>query len=117
MNGPTAACEIRKLGSDVFLVGITGNMLNEDVQHFKSMGANVVLPKPVQLPVLEEVLVEHGVVSGGGMQSTGGTDDSILIFVFIPQVTFQGTENLRIIIDGKNDGLSGSRHDMWLAGG
>ena len=76
MNGPTAACEIRKLGSDVFLVGITGNMLNEDVQHFKSMGANVVLPKPVQLPVLEEVLVEHGVVSGGGMQSTGGTDDS-----------------------------------------
>ena len=76
MNGPTAACEIRKLGSDVFLVGITGNMLNEDVQHFKSMGANVVLPKPVQLPVLEEVLVEHGVVSGGGMPSTGGTDDS-----------------------------------------
>lgn len=43
MNGPTAAKEIRDLGSDVFIVGVTGNMLNEDVEFFMANGANVVL--------------------------------------------------------------------------
>ena len=60
MNGPTATHEIRKIGSDVFIVGITGNTLSDDVQFFKSKGANAVLPKPVRLDALEELLVEYG---------------------------------------------------------
>mmetsp|Transcript_33575 Transcript_33575/g.80336 ORF Transcript_33575/g.80336 Transcript_33575/m.80336 type:complete len:930 (-) Transcript_33575:470-3259(-) len=62
LNGPDAVRRIREdLGCDVFIVGVTGNMLTEDVEYFISRGANCVLPKPVQLPILEELLVEHGV--------------------------------------------------------
>ena len=61
MNGPTAALEIRKIGSDAFVIGMTGNMMAEDVAYFKSQGANAVLPKPFKISRLEELLVEHSV--------------------------------------------------------
>ena len=61
MNGPTAASEIRKLGSDVFIVGITGNMMAEDVEFFTSSGANAVLPKPFKMTALEDLIVEYEV--------------------------------------------------------
>ena len=63
MDGPTAAKEIRRMGCDVFIVGITGNMLNEDVEYYLSRGANAVLPKPLQMSVLENVWVEYGVIT------------------------------------------------------
>jgi signal transduction histidine kinase/CheY-like chemotaxis protein len=69
MNGPTAAREIRKLGCDAFLVGITGNLMAEDVEYFRSMGANAVLPKPFSIKALEELMVENDV--GGGKEDTG----------------------------------------------
>ena len=59
MNGPTAAGLIRSLGSDVFIIGITGNVLSDDVQYFKSKGANAILPKPLQLSALEDVFMEY----------------------------------------------------------
>ena len=49
-------------GSDVFIVGITGNMLKEDVDYFRHCGANAVLPKPFQLSALEQLWVEYGLV-------------------------------------------------------
>lgn len=62
MNGPTAAKEVReKLGSDVFIAGITGNMLSEDVGHFRDMGANAVLPKPFKMSSLEELIFENNI--------------------------------------------------------
>ena len=61
MNGPTATAEIRALGSDVFIVGITGNVLSEDVEYFKSEGANAVIPKPLQVSALEELWMEYSV--------------------------------------------------------
>jgi signal transduction histidine kinase/ActR/RegA family two-component response regulator len=61
MNGPTAAMEIRKIGSDAFVIGITGNMMAEDVAYFKSKGANAVLPKPFRISSLEELCVEYAV--------------------------------------------------------
>ena len=61
MNGPTAAKELRGMGSDTFIVGITGNLLPEDVEYFRSQGANEVLPKPFNISDLEEVLMEYGV--------------------------------------------------------
>lgn len=60
LNGPNATAEIRKIGVDIFIVGITGNTLNDDVQFFKSKGANAVLPKPVRLDALDELFVEYG---------------------------------------------------------
>jgi CheY-like chemotaxis protein len=67
MNGPDAARAIRGFECDVFIVAITGNMLQEDVQLFLSCGANVVLPKPLKMPQLEQVLTENHIV---GYQKT-----------------------------------------------
>jgi signal transduction histidine kinase/DNA-binding response OmpR family regulator len=61
MDGPTAAREIRRLGCDSFIVGITGNLMPEDIRYFKRAGANAVLPKPVRLPDLEALLIEYGI--------------------------------------------------------
>jgi len=63
MNGPVAAQIMREMGSDVFIVGITGNLLREDVDYFLSCGANAVLPKPLNISDLEVLLVEHGVAN------------------------------------------------------
>ena len=62
MNGPTAAKEIRALGSDVFIVAITGNMLPEDVAYFRSCGADAVLPKPFKMNELDTLWLEHGLL-------------------------------------------------------
>jgi len=62
MNGPDAAKVIRGLGCDCFIVGITGNVLSEDIALFKSCGANEVLPKPLQLPNLEALWRLYGVL-------------------------------------------------------
>ena len=64
-EGPAAAKEIRTLGCDSFIVGITGNILPEDVALFKACGANVVCPKPLHMEALEELWVEYGVVGAG----------------------------------------------------
>lgn len=62
MNGPDAAAAIRRNGSDVFMVGVTGNMMPEDVDHYKMMGVNAVLPKPFKIKSLEDLCVEYHVV-------------------------------------------------------
>jgi signal transduction histidine kinase/ActR/RegA family two-component response regulator len=62
MNGPTASSLIRQLGCDAFIVGITGNVLSDDVQYFKSKGANAILPKPVRLSDLENLFVEYQIM-------------------------------------------------------
>ena len=59
MDGPTAAKEMRALGCDSFIVGITGNLFPEDVRHFKSCGANLVLPKPLDMTALMDAFMEH----------------------------------------------------------
>jgi signal transduction histidine kinase/CheY-like chemotaxis protein len=61
MDGPTAAEHVRGMGSDVFIVGITGNLLPEDVAHFKEKGANYILPKPFKLSDLESLWVEYDI--------------------------------------------------------
>jgi CheY-like chemotaxis protein len=61
LRGPEAAKEIRELGCDSFIVGITGNVLAEDISYFTSCGADFVLSKPVDFCKLEELWVEHGI--------------------------------------------------------
>ena len=64
MNGPDAAKEIRDRGwKELFIVGVTGNLLPEDVQYFQSCGANAVLPKPVKMDELNYLWIENGVTS------------------------------------------------------
>ena len=61
MTGPDAASETRKLGCNTFIVGITGNVLLEDVEYFKKCGANCVLSKPFVLAELEMMWMEYGI--------------------------------------------------------
>ena len=63
MNGPSAAKAIRNMGCDVFIVGVTGNLLPDDVAFFRSSGANTVLPKPFQMADLEDLWMENNVTS------------------------------------------------------
>ena len=56
MNGPEATRRIRELGCFSLIVGVTGNMLPEDVQFFRDNGADAVLPKPLNLEKFEEML-------------------------------------------------------------
>jgi CheY-like chemotaxis protein len=78
MNGPTAAKEIRVLGCDSLIVGITGNLLPEDVSFFKACGANSVLPKPVNLRDLVEIWVAFGIVALPDRSSRGDGTGSVM---------------------------------------
>ena len=53
MTGPDAAKELRAIGCTAWIVGVTGNVLVEDVEYFKALGANDVLPKPVHIDRLQ----------------------------------------------------------------
>merc|ERR1712119_74974 len=54
MDGPTAVEHMREMGCDAFIVGVTGNVLPEDIALFRSKGADAVLPKPFRIAELEE---------------------------------------------------------------
>jgi two-component system capsular synthesis sensor histidine kinase RcsC len=47
LNGPEAAEEIRKLGYDKPIIGVTGNALQVDQEYFIKTGANKILIKPL----------------------------------------------------------------------
>jgi len=52
LKGPDATKAIRQLGFTNTIVGVTGNLLSEDVEFFKSHGADDILGKPVSLAKL-----------------------------------------------------------------
>ena len=54
LNGPDATKLLRENGCAALILGVTGNVLDEDVAHFIKMGADKVLAKPVQLALLEQ---------------------------------------------------------------
>jgi len=62
MSGPEAASIMRKNGSDVFIAGVTGNIMPEDTDYFHRCGANAILPKPFKIAALEELIFEHHIV-------------------------------------------------------
>jgi CheY-like chemotaxis protein len=54
LNGPDATKRLREMGCTALVIGVTGNVLAEDVAYFKSMGATAVLAKPVQVSLLDD---------------------------------------------------------------
>jgi DNA-binding response OmpR family regulator len=46
-DGPTATAELRAMGYNGAIFGVTGNGLTSDVEHFLSSGADKVLLKPL----------------------------------------------------------------------
>jgi signal transduction histidine kinase/ActR/RegA family two-component response regulator len=58
MNGPNATASIKQMRCNIPVIGVTGNILNEDKQLFLDHGAVFVLQKPFSLSELEEILKE-----------------------------------------------------------
>jgi len=65
-DGPTAARSLRDMDCKIPIIGVTGNVLQEDLRYFVSQGASVVLPKPVVMKSLEEEL--RKLFSGGKLR-------------------------------------------------
>ena len=59
MNGPTAARRLREEKCDLLIIGVTGNVLPEDKEHFICHGANEVLCKPVNIGELFRCIKEY----------------------------------------------------------
>jgi len=70
MNGPDACRLIRKMGCSSYIAGVTGNVMSEDVDHFRSCGANWVIPKPFSLKAMEDQWVEDGVTPFNDTEET-----------------------------------------------
>ena len=61
MSGPDAAHAIKQIGGvTAKIVGVTGNLLPEDIHHFEERGADFVLPKPLKIDQLEGLLRNFG---------------------------------------------------------
>mmetsp|Transcript_22557 Transcript_22557/g.30888 ORF Transcript_22557/g.30888 Transcript_22557/m.30888 type:complete len:124 (-) Transcript_22557:3499-3870(-) len=56
MNGPEATQILRRQGFRGLVVGVTGNVLQADVDLFLSSGADAVLPKPLVMGRLRDLL-------------------------------------------------------------
>lgn len=68
MNGVEAAKRLRIGGYKNLIVGVTGNVLEDDVNEFLTAGADLVLFKPLkmaQLTILLTILEENGTISRG----------------------------------------------------
>lgn len=56
MNGPEAAQRMRSGGFEGLIVGVTGNVMAQDVARFVASGADCVLGKPLNLEELKQIL-------------------------------------------------------------
>lgn len=64
MNGPDATAELRQIGCKCWIIGVTGNMMAEDVKTFMDHGANAVLAKPLDIDELYKLWRKFGRRSG-----------------------------------------------------
>jgi CheY-like chemotaxis protein len=56
LDGPGAAKELRSLGYNGFIIGITGWTSDEDIENFLSHGVNEVLIKPVKIYDIDKAI-------------------------------------------------------------
>ena len=59
MNGPTATKKLREMGCTLPILGVTGNLLPDDVAFYKAQGANQVFGKPLNLAKFECFIHDH----------------------------------------------------------
>eukprot|EP01042_Synura_sphagnicola_P036518 gene36518-biopygen8477 len=56
MDGPTATRAIRSLGYKGIIIGVTGNSSPQDILLFTASGADLVLPKPLDVDLLTRTI-------------------------------------------------------------
>ena len=59
MDGPTATKAIRALGYESLILGVTGNTLDSDINHFVKCGADAVLAKPFDFAAFRAHMTAH----------------------------------------------------------
>ncbi len=59
LSGVEATARLRSLGYRGLIVGVTGSALAEELSQFQRAGANVVLPKPLNMQTVDEFLKLH----------------------------------------------------------
>ena len=57
MRGTEATKRIRDMGFAGIILGVTGNVLDDDIKEFKMHGADEVLPKPFELEAFKSILI------------------------------------------------------------
>ena len=56
MHGPEAARAMRAEGFQGLIVGVTGNLMKDDVNEYIASGADSVLGKPVDMDEIKKIL-------------------------------------------------------------
>jgi CheY-like chemotaxis protein len=56
LSGVEVARAVRSWPSDVYIVGCTGNALEEDIAEYRAAGADNILPKPIHQGAIVEQL-------------------------------------------------------------
>mmetsp|Transcript_24827 Transcript_24827/g.55728 ORF Transcript_24827/g.55728 Transcript_24827/m.55728 type:complete len:131 (-) Transcript_24827:475-867(-) len=56
MNGPTATKRLREMECDCYIMGVTGNVMQQDTDVFYAHGANAVLAKPLRIEIFENMM-------------------------------------------------------------
>lgn len=59
MCGAEAIRVIRELGYEGLIVGVTGNVLQEDADEFRISGADAVMAKPFDAEVFQKIMEER----------------------------------------------------------
>ena len=59
MHGPEAAQQMRRAGFKGLVVGVTGNVMADDIDHYTQCGADYVLGKPVRVDELTQILLQY----------------------------------------------------------
>ena len=59
MDGPTATRRIREMGFTGIIIGLTGNVLPEDIDLFVAAGVNKVLTKPLSAKQFDDTISEY----------------------------------------------------------
>lgn len=66
MNGQAATRHIREMGFQGVIIGVTGDLMDEDVKEFENCGADAVMAKPLDLKEfcrkIDHFLREKGVL-------------------------------------------------------
>ena len=57
MNGPEVSKSLREMGFKNPIIGLTGNVMTDDVRHFLNNGADIVMPKPFNFQEFKDMLI------------------------------------------------------------
>jgi CheY-like chemotaxis protein len=56
LNGPGSTKMLREQGCSCYIIGVTGNVMQADVDFFKSCGVDAVFAKPLSTKLVEQLL-------------------------------------------------------------